>query len=141
GIPSRYPGRSYREVTETSLRLSAAGGRLIFQPAALVRAPALRFPPGMDLLRIREGYFHDRDQVVVLVQAVGWRSPLVPRFAWTTLRAQQDQLRLFADQVRSRGPEPDNRGARRFLEAATPLAWAAAELTGVAAGFPAAAAA
>lgn len=140
-VHPHYRGRSYREVTETSLRLSAAGARLIFQPAALVRAPSLDFPPGRNYFKLRDGYFHDRDHVVVLVQALGWRSPLLPRFAWTTVRGQQDQLRRFIHLVAPRGSAATAPSAAERRTAPKALLWIATEISGLAAGFPAAAAA
>lgn len=134
-VEPRYNGRSDREATEIALRLRSAGGRLMFQPAALVRIPNLGSMIGRDRFRFRDGFFYHRDQVVVLVQTLGWRSSLIPRSAWTVLRNQHVHVRRFIGTVRGQGSDSS---LRTRLAAPAKLAWIAAELSGVAVGFAAA---
>jgi GT2 family glycosyltransferase len=133
-------GRACWGGTDLSLRVRAAGGRLVYAPRAVVhhdgRCGAL--DTRSDL---RSLYHHRRDHVVTLVRLFGWRDPVLRRFARTVARDQG----AYAWAVRARlGPRMADGSPRPLLRRVTApavLAGSAAELGGLVAGLPAAAAA
>lgn len=135
----RGPGETdHLEAADLALRLRGAGHRLVFTPHALARRDA---GPDTDRARVDLRHLHStrRDHVLLLARALGWSHPLVLRYPITTVRDQHRHLRAAYQLLRGR---PDSRGARPSI--ARRLTWpliltrSAAELTGLAAGFPAA---
>ncbi|WP_166432964.1 glycosyltransferase family 2 protein [Nesterenkonia salmonea] len=133
-----YPGRGGRELTDAALRLRAKGGRLIFQPAAVVEAPAAGRTDEKNRMSYRFCYTERRDHVMVLLRALGWRDPLTYRFLWTTVREQPNHVRKFVQSLGRTHPDGSRRRLRERLAAPEPLTWIPVELSGLAAGFPAA---
>ncbi|WP_069387941.1 glycosyltransferase family 2 protein [Cellulosimicrobium cellulans] len=138
GIRGNYPGPCLCEESDISLRLRAIGGRLVYAPRALVRHMAAPYGTGGRRFDLRYLYYARRNHVVMLVRNFGWRDPMVRRYARTTLRAQTDYLWA----VRSRlGPTMASGSPRplgRRVTAPVILSRAAAELSGLVAGVPAA---
>ena len=135
----RGPGDSgHLEAADLALRLRAAGHRLVFTPHALAHRVAVA---DADRARIDLRHLHStrRDHLLLLARALGWTHPLVLRYPFTTVRDQHRHLRAAYQLLRGR---PDSRGARPSI--ARRLTWpliltrSAAELTGLAAGVPAA---
>jgi GT2 family glycosyltransferase len=141
GIRGNYPGPCLCEESDISLRLRATGGRLVYTPRAVVRHMAAPYGTGGRRFDHRYLYYARRNHVVMLVRNFGWRDPMVRRYARTTLRAQSTYLWA----VRSRlGPTMASGSPRPFARRATApvvLSRAVAELSGLVAGVPAAAAA
>ncbi|WP_146340766.1 glycosyltransferase family 2 protein [Nesterenkonia sp. NBAIMH1] len=125
----------HRSATLISLTLRAAGSRLVFEPAACVTAPSTEFPPGQDPFSYRDRYLHNRDLVVMLIEAFGWRSPYATRFARTMLRRQQEHVRRFVRTAAPRGAEEPGGGPASSAESWKALLWIPTDTAGVAAGF------
>lgn len=138
-IPARFPGRSDRDVTEISLRLQEAGAKLIFQPTAVVRAPALGHLVSAGRVDYRRGYYYHRDLLVVLTGVYGWRSPLLPRSVWTTVRRQPDHVRIFIRNMGPRSRDGRVRSPGQRLSASAELAWIPVNISALVVGLLAAA--
>lgn len=135
GIRSNYPGPFPHGAADASLRLRRAGGRLIFQPTAVVRELEAQRPHEKDRSEYRYHYLARRNHVLLLIRSLGWRDPLVLRFAWTTVRDQQDNVRMF---IRRLGPRRTDGSRRRVVKRVTaPMDFLkiAAELSGLLVGF------
>jgi GT2 family glycosyltransferase len=131
-------GRGCWAGTDLSLRVRAAGGRLVYAPRAVVHHDS-RCGAVDTRSDLRSLYHHRRDHVVTLVRLFGWRDPIVRRFARTVARDQG----AYAWAVRARlGPRMADGSPRPLLRRVTApvvLAGSAAELGGLVAGLPAAA--
>ncbi|WP_258934109.1 hypothetical protein [Nesterenkonia pannonica] len=125
----------HRSTTLISLTLRAAGSRLVFQPSACVAAPSTEFPPGQNPFSYRDRYLHNRDLVVMLIEAFGWRSPYAARFARTMLRRQQEHVRRFARTAVPRGADEPGAGPASSADSWKALLWIPTDMGGVAAGF------
>ncbi|MFP3714952.1 glycosyltransferase family 2 protein [Puerhibacterium sp. TATVAM-FAB25] len=125
--------------TDLSLRVRAGGGRLVFAPRAVVhhdgRCGAL--DTRSDL---RSLYHHRRDHVVTLVRLFGWRDPILRRFARTVARDQGAYVWAVRARLGPRMADGSPRPLLRRVTAPVVLAGIAAELGGLVAGLPAAAA-
>lgn len=141
GIRGRYPGTCLCEESDISLRLRAAGGRLVFNPRAVVRHVAAPYTTGGQRFDRRYLYYARRNHVVLLARVYGWRSPLVRRYAWTTVRAQAHYARIARDRLLRPHDDGRPRSARERARFVLPLTRSAVEVAGLVAGFPAAAAA
>ncbi|WP_415296793.1 glycosyltransferase family 2 protein [Cellulosimicrobium sp. SJTW-1] len=141
GIRGGYPGTCLCEESDISLRLRATGGRLLFAPDAVVRHVAAPYGIGGKRFDRRYLYYLRRNHVVMLVRNFGWRDPIVRRYARTTLHQQADYVHTAIDRFRAHKPDGSPRATRvRFL-APVVLTRSVAELVGLVAGVPAAAAA
>jgi GT2 family glycosyltransferase len=135
GIRGNYPGTCLREESDTCLRLRAAGLRLIFDPAVLVRHVAAPYQIGGKRFDRRYLYYSRRNHVMLLARVFGWRSAYLPRYGRTALRQQRHYYAQVA-RFMLRGVDED--GARvsltRRLTAPVILSRSAVELAGLAAG-------
>jgi GT2 family glycosyltransferase len=129
GIRGNYPGTCLCEESDISLRVRAAGGRLVYQPRALVRHVAAPYQTGGQRFDRRYLYYARRNHLVLLVRNLGWRAPVVRHFTVTVLRSQRHYLRKGAQRLR--------RG--QVVGAAAICSRAVCELVGLVAGVPAAA--
>jgi GT2 family glycosyltransferase len=129
GIRGSYPGTCLCEESDISLRVRAAGGRLVYQPRALVRHVAAPYQTGGQRFDRRYLYYARRNHLVLLVRNLGWRAPVVRHFTVTVLRSQRHYLRKGAQRLR--------RG--QVVGAAAICSRAVCELVGLVAGVPAAA--
>lgn len=139
GIRGNYPGTCLCEESDISLRLRAKGGRLVFNPRAVVRHVAAPYTTGGQRFDRRYLYYARRNHVVLLVRNFGWTAPVVRRFAWTALRAQGRYLATARRRLSNHHSDGRFRTPRERLRSVLPLTRAAAEVSGLAAGFPAAA--
>ena len=138
GIRGNYPGTCLCEESDISLRLKREGGTLVFQPAALVRHVAAPYTSGGKRFDRRYLYYARRNHVVLLARVYGWRDPLLRRYALSTVRAQKEYVWAMRYRFAARRPDGSRRPFMRRLTAPVVLTRALAELTGLAAGFPAA---
>lgn len=139
GIRGNYPGTCLCEESDISLRLGAAGHRLVFNPQAIVRHVAAPYQSGGQRFDRRYLFYSRRNHLMLLARVFGWSHPLVRRYAATTVRAQRDYLHTTYRLLRGR---PDASGTpptrTRRLTSPIILTRSAAELIGLAAGVPAA---
>ncbi|GAB2973847.1 glycosyltransferase family 2 protein [Actinotalea caeni] len=138
GIRGNYPGTCLCEESDISLRLGKAGGRLVFQPRAIVRHVAAPYTSGGKRFDRRYLYYARRNHLMLLVRVFGWRDPLVRRYALTTLRDQSEYLRVFVRRLGPRHSDGRPRRVSKRLLAPVVLTRSLAELAGLLAGVPAA---
>ncbi|HWL78353.1 glycosyltransferase family 2 protein [Microbacterium sp.] len=138
GIRGNYPGTCLCEESDISLRLKREGGKLVFQPAALVRHVAAPYTSGGKRFDRRYLYYARRNHVVLLARVYGWRDPLLRRYVRSTFRAQNDYVWAMRDRFTARRSDGSRRPFRRRITAPIVLTRSLAELTGLMAGFPAA---
>lgn len=138
GIRGNYPGTCVCEESDISLRLTAAGGRLVFAPRALVRHVAAPYQTGGQRFDHRYLYYLRRNHVVLLVRNLGWGSPVLRRYAWTVVRSQETYFRTAVSRLKPRTTKGRRRPLRQRLLAPVVLARTAVELGGLVAGLPAA---
>lgn len=138
GIHGNYPGTCLCEESDISLRLTHAGGTLMFAPKARVRHIGAPYGIGGARFDRRWLYYSRRNHLAMLARVYGWRDRRIRRYARAVIREQKPYLRLAW--LRLRGRDPDRIGAalRNRATAVGPLARSAAELGGLASGFPAA---
>lgn len=140
GIRGNYPGTCVCEESDISLRLRAAGGRLVFNPRALVRHVAAPYQIGGQRFDRRYLYYLRRNHVVLLVRNFGWGAPVVRRYVRTTARLQRGYVYKARARLRPRYKDGRRRSVRdRIVGPLTILSRAVFELAGLVAGFPAAA--
>ena len=139
GIRGNYPGTCLCEESDISLRLGAAGHRLVFAPQAIVRHVAAPYQSGGQRFDRRYLYYSRRNHLMLLARVFGWSHPLVRRYAVTTVRDQQDYLRTTYRLLRGR-PDVDGHLPTRTRRLTSPiiLTRSACELAGLVAGVPAA---
>lgn len=142
GIRGNYPGTCLCEESDISLRLRRDGKRLVFAPRALVHHVGGAFYVTGRRFNRRYLYYARRNHVVMLARVYGFRTPLLPRFIVSVLRAQREYAR---ESVRRLIGGPDAAGRRptmrERLTAPLLASRSVAELAGLIAGFPAAASA
>jgi len=138
GIRGNYPGTCLCEESDISLRLRATGGRLLYTPRAVVRHMAAPYGIGGKRFDRRYLYYARRNHVVMLVRNFGWRDPMVRRYARTTWRAQSSYLWAVRSRLGPTMADGSPRSLLRRVTAPVVLSRAAAELWGLAVGFPAA---
>ncbi|APZ35205.1 hypothetical protein BOH66_13835 [Microbacterium aurum] len=138
GIHGNYPGTCLCEESDISLRLKNAGGRLVYQPDALVHHVAAPYGIGGKRFDRRYLYYLRRNHVVMLVRVFGWRDPIVRYYARATVHEQRQYLWLAASHMRARKLDGEPRTVRQRARSALTLTRAVAELGGLVAGFPAA---
>lgn len=139
GIHGNYPGTCLCEESDISLRLTKAGGTLVYQPAALVHHVAAPYGIGGKRFDRRYLYYLRRNHVVMLVRVFGWHDPVVRHYARATLQEQRQYLWITASHLRARKLDGEPRTVRQRARSVFTLTRAVAELSGLAAGFPAAA--
>lgn len=133
GIRGNYPGTCLCEESDISLRVRAAGGRLVFAPRAVVHHVAAPYDVGQRFDR-RYLYYARRNHVVLLARNFGFGAPLLRRYVRTTLRAQRQHIDVAVRRLRGdEGRSPTDR-ARALVV----LTRAVVELVGLVVGFPAA---
>ena len=139
GIRGNYPGTCLCEESDISLRLGAAGHRLVFAPQAIVRHVAAPYQTGGKRFDRRYLFYSRRNHLMLLARVFGWSNPLVRRYAVTTVRDQREYLRAAYRLLKGR---PDADGTRptmpRRLTSVIVLTRSLAELAGLLAGVPAA---
>src|SRR5690606_29699437 len=111
GIRGNYPGTCLCEESDISLRLGRAGGRLVFQPRAIVRHVAATCAGAGKRFAGRYLYYARPNRLMLLVRVFGWGDPIVRRYVVATLRAQSKYLWGFVHRL---GPRMAN-GSRRPL--------------------------
>ncbi|GAB6859011.1 glycosyltransferase family 2 protein [Microbacterium xylanilyticum] len=138
GIHGNYPGTCLCEESDISLRLKRDGGILVFAPRALVHHLGAPYGIGGARFDRRWLYYSRRNHIVMLARVYGWRDPIIGRYARVALREQRPYFALAWRRLLGRDP---NTGAspRARATAVGPLARSAAELGGLASGFPSAA--
>ena len=138
GIHGNYPGTCLCEESDISLRLTHAGGTLLFAPKALVHHVAAPYGIGGKRFDRRWLYYSRRNHIVMLARVYGWRDPRIARYVRVALREQGPYLRLSRLRLLGRDPEASGAALRTRIASAGPLARSAAELGGLVSGFPAA---
>lgn len=84
GIRDYYPGSCLREETDISLRVRQRGGRLVYEPRAVVRHVAGTYAKG-SRFDARYRFYGMRNHVVLLATVFGWRHTLPWRYLRTAL--------------------------------------------------------
>lgn len=139
GIRGNYPGTCLCEESDISLRLGAAGHRLVFAPEAIVRHVAAPYQTGGQRFDRRYLFYSRRNHLMLLVRVFGWSDPLVRRYAVTTVRDQRGYLRATYRTLRGRADAHGERpSTTQRLTSPVVLTRSAAELVGLVAGVPAA---
>jgi GT2 family glycosyltransferase len=82
GIRDYYPGSCLREETDISLRVRRIGGRIVYEPRAVVRHVAGTYAKGRRF-DARYRFYGARNHVVLLATVFGWRHTLPWRFMRT----------------------------------------------------------
>jgi len=137
GIHGYYPGTCVREESDISLRLGAAGYRLVFAPQAVVHHVGAPYRIGGQRFDRRYLFYSQHNHVMLLARVYGFGSPYLRRYLWTALRGQVVFARQF---VRILSGRPDERGLRptarqRAIALAGVVSRVAAEWAGLAAGW------
>ncbi|WP_165372814.1 glycosyltransferase [Pengzhenrongella frigida] len=136
GLLGNAPWSGSCEGADLSLRLRAAGGRLVFTPHAVVAQPAPPSRAGNERFDHRRCYRARRDHVVALVRAFGPRAPVVRRIVVTTVR---DDLDLVLAVVRTLVGRPSSPGVsptvHQRLRAPATLVRIGPETAGLVAGL------
>jgi|GEM_PF-883280 len=142
GIRGDYPGTCLCEESDISLRLTAAGGRLVYTPRAVVHHVAAPYGIGGRRFDRRYQYYARRNHVVMLARNYGFGAPVLRRYLVTSLRAQGAALRSAGRRALGRpGAFGETPTTRDRLMAPAVLTRIGADLAGLVAGFPAARAA
>ena len=140
GIRGNYPGTCLCEESDISFRVRAAGGRLVYQPRAVVRHVAAPYETGGKRFDRRYLYYSRRNHFVLLARNLGWRDPALRRFALTTVRSQREYVAEAVRRLRHGVPGSGGlASAKARASAPVVLTRAVAELSGLVAGVPAAA--
>lgn len=140
GIRGDYPGTCLCEESDISLRLTAAGGRLVYAPRAVVFHVAAPYGIGGQRFDRRYHYYARRNHVVLLARNYGFGTPVLRRYLVTSLKAQVAALRSAGRRaLGAPGAFGERPTTRERLLAPAALTRIAADLAGLAAGFPAAA--
>ncbi|WP_127818005.1 glycosyltransferase family 2 protein [Microbacterium sp. CPCC 204701] len=135
GIRGNYPGTCLREESDTCLRLTAAGHRLIYDPRVLVRHVAAPYQIGGQRFDRRYLYYSRRNHVMLLARVFGWRSPYIPRYYVTALRQQGHYFTLVGRLIiKGRGADGAKASAGRRLTSPIILTRSLVEVAGLVAG-------
>lgn len=136
GIRGNYPGTCLREESDTCLRLTAGGHKLIYDPRVLVRHVAAPYQIGGQRFDRRYLYYSRRNHVMLLARVFGWRTPYIPRYYVTALRAQGHYFALVRDLVvKGRGEDGGPASLTRRLTSPIILTRSAVEVAGLVAGI------
>lgn len=139
GIRGNYPGTCLCEETDISLRVRAGGGRLVFNPRALVRHVAAPYGIGGKRFDRRYLYYSRRNHVVLLVRNFGWSDPVVYRYTRAALRAQREYLGEARQRLAARRSDGSRKALRkRAVKALFVLSRSVVEIAGLGMGYPAA---
>lgn len=140
GIRGDYPGTCLCEESDISLRLRAAGGRLVYAPRAVVEHIAAPYGIGGQRFDRRYQFYARRNHVVLLARNYGFGAPVLRRYLVTALMAQVGAVRSAARRALGRpGPDGTRPTTRERLMAPAVATRVGADLAGLVAGFPAAA--
>lgn len=135
GIRGNYPGTCLREESDTCLRLTAAGHRLIYDPRVLVRHVAAPYQIGGQRFDRRYLYYSRRNHIMLLARVYGWRTPYIPRYYVTALRQQGHYFELVGRLiVRGRGEDGEKASLVRRLTSPIILTRSLVELAGLVTG-------
>lgn len=136
GIRGNYPGTCLREESDTCLRLTSAGYALVYDPRILVRHVAAPYQIGGQRFDRRYLYYSRRNHVMLLARVFGWRTPYLPRYYATALRAQTDYVSLvFRLIVTGRTPDGTRASVTRRLTSPVILTRSLVEIAGLVAGL------
>ncbi len=91
GIHDHYPGTCLREESDISLRIRAAGHRIIYTPTAVVLHIGGVYAKGRRF-DLRYFYYASRNHVVLLSHVFGRRSPYLRRYLGTAARSWGREL-------------------------------------------------
>ena len=91
GIHDHYPGTCLREESDISLRVRAAGHRIVYTPRAVVLHIGGTYAKGRRF-DLRYFFYGARNHVVLLSHVYGLRSPILRRYAGATARAWRGEL-------------------------------------------------
>lgn len=140
GIRWHDPGAGLSEAADTALRLRGPRRRLIFNPGAVARYAAT--PEGVGQRDTPVGYDATRAHMGLLLRVYGWRDPLAYGYARTILGRQAAHAREAWQRLRPTKSDGSRRPLRKRLTGPPHvISSALAEVVGLAAGLPAAAAA
>lgn len=140
GIRGDYPGTCLCEESDICLRLTAAGGRLVFAPLALAHHVAAPYGIGGQRFDRRYQFYARRNHVVLLARNYGFGTPLLRRYLVTSLRQQVTAVRSAGRRALGRpGAHGERPTTRERLMAPAVATRVGADLAGLVAGFPAAA--
>ncbi|MCH6230744.1 glycosyltransferase family 2 protein [Microbacterium sp. CFH 31415] len=135
GIRGNYPGTCLREESDTCLRLTAAGYRLVFAPRALVRHVAAPYQIGGQRFDRRYLYYSRRNHVMLLARVFGWRTPYLRRYYVTAFRQQGHYFSLVGRLIaKGRDAEGEKATMQRRVTSPIILTRSVVEIAGLFAG-------
>lgn len=133
GIHDHWPGTSLREDSDTGLRMTAAGYRVVFQPRAAAFHVGGTYAKGRRF-DLRYTFYGARNHVVLLNHALGRTDPRARRYLRTAMGQVLGQLRYGLSALRDKERTP----YRKARGLANGVARAGVILGGTAAGLLAA---
>lgn len=92
GIRDLYPGTCLREETDIALRIRRQGGRIVYQPRAVVHHAAGTYAKGTRF-DARYRFYSARNHVVLLSSVFGWRHTLPWRYLRTAVRGMVGEVK------------------------------------------------
>jgi GT2 family glycosyltransferase len=110
GIHDGYRGTCIREETDLCLRVTRAGYRLVYEPAAVVEHVAGPYAKG-NRFDLRYTYWAQKNHLILLMRIYGVTHPLVRRYLATSTHLVWDDGRSRARRARDRALNLELRGA------------------------------
>lgn len=133
GIYDDYPGTCLREDTDIAFRVAAAGWRIVYQPAAVVKHVSAPYHKGRRF-DLRYTYYANRNHLVLLMRHLGPGDPHLRRYFGVTARGVGDRL-VTAIRPPARNDERHDLGRRLAGAVAHSASTAAGLAAGAAVGY------